>query len=142
MPRIRIAPARSGWRTLVLAGSLFAAGAAHAATPLESCYAQAGLEGRRVVAPCLEAMLKDAETRMAAALAPRQAEARELAKATGRDAAVRSLATAQRQFLAYRSAQCRYIADAFDAGTGAGDARLDCLVRLTLQRAEELKSYP
>jgi uncharacterized protein YecT (DUF1311 family) len=115
---------------------------AFAATPLEACYEKAGSQGRPAVAACLDAKLKDAEARMAGALAARQAEARSLAKATGRDASVRSLAASQRRFLAYRDAQCRYLMDALDAGTGAGDTWRDCLVRLADQRADELKSFP
>jgi len=42
----------------------------------------------------------------------------------------------------YRKAQCRYVLDATDAGTGADDAQRDCMVRLARQRIAELKNGP
>lgn len=61
---------------------------------------------------------------------------------TGRDKVVQSLNAAHKQFLAYRKAQCRYVLDATDAGTGADDAQRDCMVRLARQRIAELKNSP
>lgn len=119
-----------------------AAAPALAKTPLETCYEKAGDKGRTAVGPCLDAMLKDASAEMAAALAARRKDAQQLVKATGRKKSVKSLDTTQKQFVAYRRAQCRYVADAMDAGTGAGDAQRDCMVRLTRQRTEELRGYP
>ena len=53
---------------------------------------------------------------------------------------VKSLNVAQKQFLAYRKAQCGYVLDAMDAGTGAGDAQRDCMLRLARQRIAELNN--
>ena len=127
---------------VVLACALTATTAGSAKTPLEICYDQAGNRGRLAVRPCLEAMLKEADTEMTSVLAARRKEARELAQSTGRHKSVDSLERAQRQFVAYRKAQCQSVMDAMDAGTGAGDAQRDCMVRLTRQRVEELRAYP
>lgn len=113
-----------------------------AKTPLEACYEHAGSQGRTAVGPCLESMLGVAEREMAAALAARRNEAAVLATATGRDASVKALEASQQRFLAYRQAHCQYLMDAMDAGTGAGDAQRDCMVRLTQQRTLELRSNP
>jgi len=120
--------------------ALLGANPAFAGTPFQECYDKVGAEGRVAVGACLEAMLKEAEKQMAAVLAARRKAMAELARVTGRDKAVKSLDTSQRQFLAYRKAQCQYVMDAIDAGTGAGDARRDCLVRLTQQRIAELRN--
>jgi len=127
---------------VVLACVLVASTAGSAKTPLEICYDRAGNQGRPAVRPCLEAMFKEADTEMASVLAARRTEARELARATGRHRTVKSLEKAQRQFVAYRKAQCQFVMDAVDAGTGAGDAQRDCTVRLTRQRVEELRAHP
>lgn len=119
-----------------------AAAPALAKTPLETCYEKIGNQPRTAVGPCLEAMLKEANAEMAAAVAARKKDAQQLARATNRRKAVTSLDAAQKQFVAYRRTQCRYVMDAMDAGTGAGDARRDCMVRLTRQRTEELRAYP
>jgi uncharacterized protein len=75
---------------------------------------------------------------MARALDQARGEARSLAQATGRNKSAVSLEESQKAFLAYRDAQCRFAMDRFDAGTGAGDAQRDCMVRLTTARAQEL----
>lgn len=125
-----------------LAVALLASPGVSAKTPLEICYDKAGTQGRLAVRPCLEAMLKEAESEMASVLAARKKDARQLSHATGRRKSVRSLERAQKQFVAYRKAQCQYVMDAIDAGTGAGDGQRDCMVRLTRQRVEELRAYP
>jgi uncharacterized protein YecT (DUF1311 family) len=129
-------------REVVVLGAcaLLGANPAFAGTPLEECYHKAGAEGRVAVGACLDAMLNDAEKQMAAAVAARRKAMAELARVTGRDKAVKSLDASQRQFLTYRRAQCQYVLDAMDAGTGAGDAQRDCMVRLTQQRIAELRN--
>jgi uncharacterized protein YecT (DUF1311 family) len=129
-------------KAVLAAGALLAANAAFSETPLATCYANIGNRARTAVAPCLKAMLEEAEKDMASALAARTRDAAELAKASGRDQSARSLRASQQQFVHYRKAHCRYIMDTLDAGTGAGDAQLDCMVRLTRARAEELHSNP
>lgn len=134
---------RTAWWVAATAALILGTPApAPAKTPLETCYDKAGDKGRAAVGPCLEAMQKEAAAEMAAALAARKKDAQQLAKATGRRKAVKSLDAAQKQFVAYRRAQCRYVMDAMDAGTGSGDAQRDCMVRLTRQRTEELRAYP
>jgi uncharacterized protein YecT (DUF1311 family) len=122
--------------------ALHPAAAARAKTPLESCYEAVGSQGRTAVAPCLAEMLAEAEKEMGSVLTARRQQALDLAKATGRRQSERSLGAAQKRFVAYRDAQCAYVHDAMDAGTGAGDAQRDCLVRLTRQRIEELRTNP
>jgi uncharacterized protein YecT (DUF1311 family) len=128
--------------TIALAVALLASPAGSAKTPLEICYDKVGNQGRQAVRPCLEGMMKEADSEMASALAARKKDARQLSQATGRRKSVRSLERAQKQFVAYRKAQCQYVMDAIDAGTGAGDGQRDCMVRLTRQRVEELRAYP
>lgn len=111
---------------------------ARADTPLATCYKQAGERGRLAVGPCLDAMLKEAERDMAAALGEARRDAQSLAQATGRNKSVVSLEASQKGFLAYRDAQCRFAMDLMDAGTGAGDVQRDCMVRLTKARTQEL----
>lgn len=135
-------PFRTIATALTLVTALFVSTGGSAKTPLEICYDKVGNQGRTAVGPCLAAMLKEDATEMASVLAARKKEARELAQATGRRKSVKSLERAQRQFLAYRKAQCQYLLDALDAGTGAGDAQRDCMVRLTRQRVEELRANP
>ncbi len=134
---LRLIPA-----TITFAIALLASPAGSAKTPLEICYDKAGNQGRQMVRPCLEAMLKEANAEMASVLADRRKDARQLSQATGRRKSVKSLERAQKQFVAYRKAQCQYVMDAIDAGTGAGDGHRDCMVRLTRQRVEELRAYP
>ena len=128
--------------SVVIASALLAANAAFGRTPLEECYDKVGAEGRVAVRPCLDAMLDEADKQMAAALATRKTAVAELARVTGRNRVVKSLDVSQRRFLAYRRAECQYILDAMDTGTGAGDAQRDCMVRLTQFRIAELKSNP
>ena len=101
---------------VLTAFALFAANVVFARTPLEVCYDKAsGAEDRLAVGPCIDAMLKEADEQMAAALASRKKAAAELARVTERDTVVKSLEAAQKQFLAYRKAQCRYVLDAMQA---------------------------
>jgi uncharacterized protein YecT (DUF1311 family) len=125
---------------VLAAWALLAANPAFAGTPLDECYHKAGDEGRVAVGACLDEMLNEAEKQMSAALAARRKAMAELARVTRRDKVVKSLDASQRQFLAYRKAQCQYVLDAMDAGTGAGDAQRDCMVRLTQQRIAELRN--
>ena len=125
---------------VLTACALLGANPAIAGRPLEECYYKAGAQGRVAVGHCLDATLSEAEKQMADALATRRKAMGELARVTGRDKAVKSLDASQRQFLAYRKAQCQYVLDAMDAGTGAGDAQRDCMVRLTQQRIAELRN--
>ena len=126
----------------LLTAAIFASNAAFAQAPLNVCYAKAATEDRLAVGRCLDAMLSDASKDMAAALASQRKAAVDLARVTGREKAMSALNVAQKQFLAYRNAQCQYILDAMDTGTGAGDAYRACMVRLTQQRFEELASNP
>jgi heat shock protein HslJ len=114
-----------------------AASAAEPQSPLQACSAAA--QNPSAVSQCLERKLHEADAVMAAALAAARQESGRLDLATGRSQAVRALAAAQREFLSYRGSNCAWHA-ARTGATGASDTTQDCLIRMTLARADDLRT--
>jgi len=115
-----------------------AVSAAEAQTPLQACYASS--PNRSAVGLCLERKLRDADAAMASALASAREEATRLDTVTGHAQGVKALSAAQKEFLAFRSANCAWYAARMSAGTGSGDATQDCMIRMTRTRADELRA--
>lgn len=107
-------------------------------SPLEVCYE--GASTRLEVAPCLEKMLASAETELDKTQARARKELANLDKVTGRSGALRDFEESQRAFIRYRDAQCRFVEAQAEPGTGAGDMRLDCMIRLTRARLREVRA--
>jgi heat shock protein HslJ len=114
-----------------------AASAAEPQTPLQACAAAAPTPS--AVGQCLERKLREADAAMTAALAVARQESGRLDLASGRVQAVRALAAAQREFLSYRGSNCAWHA-ARTSATSASDATQDCLIRMTLARADDLRA--
>jgi uncharacterized protein YecT (DUF1311 family) len=107
-------------------------------SPLDRCYE--GASTRLEVAPCLEKMLAGAETELDKTQHQARKELESLAKVTGRHDALRDFDEAQRAFIRYRDAQCRFVEAQAEPGTGAGDMRLDCMIRLTRSHLREVRA--
>jgi uncharacterized protein YecT (DUF1311 family) len=60
-------------------------------------------------------------------------------EANWRLASAEALKQSSRQFLKYRKSQCDLVASLAAGGNGAGDMRLNCIVRLNAQRVDELR---
>jgi len=113
---------------------------ARAATPLAECDQTAS--DRQQLHACLEQMTKTESAALARALADARARMDQLDRATGRPNAVRALDESQRAFREFRERNCAWIAATLSPGTGAGDAALDCMIRMDRARAEELRGLP
>lgn len=92
------------------------------------------------VSACVEQQLIVVDRALVQALGFAREAAAELDSLTGRDVAVPSLDVAQKNWLAYRDAQCDYIAASFAGGSGAGIAEGSCLITLTRERTTQLMS--
>jgi heat shock protein HslJ len=115
-----------------------AASAAKAQTPLQACYAKS--PNRVAVGQCLKRQLQEADAAMAEALGLARREMGEVDLATGGSQGVKALAAGQREFLGFREANCAWYAARMSSGIGAGDAALDCTIRMTRARADELRA--
>jgi heat shock protein HslJ len=115
-----------------------AASAAEAQTPLQACYAKS--LNRNTVEQCLKRQLQEADTAMAEALGLARREMGEVDLATGGSQGAKALAAGQREFLGFREANCAWYAARMSSGIGAGDAALDCTIRMTRARADELRA--
>jgi len=113
---------------------------ARAATPLAECDQTAS--GRLQVRACLERMTKTESAALVRALADARARMEKLDRAAGSANAVRALEESQRAFLEFRERNCAWIAATLSPGTGAGDAALDCMIRMDRARADELRTLP
>ena len=122
----------------LLAAMIPAAAGADDASPLEECYSTAYT--RLDVAPCLVDMLDVAGDAMAVAVAHARAGMVSLDAVTGRGQALPAFEASQHAFHAYRDAQCGWVYQSMSPGTGAGDAKLDCLVRLIRTRTAALNT--
>ena len=64
--------------------------------------------------------------------------ARDLDKVTGRDDAAKALSASQKNWIAYRDAQCAYVGASYGGGSGTGIAISACRVTLGRARVAEL----
>jgi uncharacterized protein YecT (DUF1311 family) len=115
-----------------------AAAAEPAPTPLAQCMSTTAT--RLEAHACLEAERKRADEAVAQAHREAKAVVEDLGRATGRHDAARALAKSQRAWQSYRDAECRLAYEVMMPGTGAGDASLDCAIRLARERAAVLKT--
>jgi uncharacterized protein YecT (DUF1311 family) len=95
-------------------------------SPLKECYATAA--NRIEVSRCLERQRDDANAGMARCVQAVRKQMQQLD-------AVRNLRLAVK---AFRERNCRWVAARMEPGTGAGDAALDCMIRMTRARTAEL----
>ena len=111
--------------------------AAEPQTPLQACSVQGA--SPNAVSQCLERKLREAEAAMAAALAAARQQSGRQDLAAGNMQGVKALAAAQREFLNYRKSNCAWHAARVGAA-GANDAAQDCMIRMTLMRADDLRA--
>ena len=109
---------------------------APAATPIEECYQSAS--GRQQVHACLERTDKEASDALAAALAAAQDRMQNLDRASGGGTAESALEASQQAFHSFRERNCAWVAATLSPGTGSEDAALDCIIRMTRARVDEL----
>ena len=107
-------------------------------TSLQTCY-EASTD-RMEANQCLNDKLTKAEEAMSSALSATRAEMARVDAATDRDEATKALSAAQRHFEEFRKANCSWYAARSSSGVGAGDLTKDCLIRMTLARAAELRT--
>ena len=120
------------WSTaLVCAGAV----ALEPSSPLKECYATAA--NRIEVSQCLERQRDNANAGMARCVQAVLAQMQELDAVRGRALTVTSFDEAQKAFEAFRERNCRWVAARLEPGTGAGDAALDCMIRMTRARTAE-----
>jgi uncharacterized protein YecT (DUF1311 family) len=135
MPRLASRVIAASLLVLAVTG---AAAAEPAPTPLAQCMATTAT--RLESHACLEAERKRADEAVAQAHRGAKALAEDLGRTTGRHDVARALAKSQRAWQTYRDAECRLAYEILMPGTGAGDASLDCAIRLARERAAALKA--
>ena len=109
--------------------------AAEPPTPLQACSLQSASPS--AISQCLERKLREAEAAMATALNAARQHSGRVDLANGNMHGVKALAAAQREFLNYRKSNCAWHA-ARSGAAGANDASLDCMIRMTLARTDDL----
>lgn len=107
--------------------------------PLDKCSQDAKDQPRTALAGCLNAKFQIADKEMGIVYGRIEGELKSTDSA-GTQAALASLAESQRAFVTFRQAECQRVGDAAMGGSGAGDFRRACEVRLTLWRIDELES--
>jgi uncharacterized protein YecT (DUF1311 family) len=105
-------------------------------SPLKECYATAA--NRIEVSRCLERQRDDANAGMARCVQAVRKQMQQLDAVRNLRLAVTSFDEAQKAFEAFRERNCRWVAARMEPGTGAGDAALDCMIRMTRARTAEL----
>lgn len=108
-----------------------------AAGALAECYQRAPT--RMEVTPCLNAHKKAATDAMLEHYLAVERSLAELESVTGRGGKAAALKQSQRDFERYLQSSCQAVLQAYDSGTGAGQAQLACEVDLLRQRAEMLR---
>ena len=105
--------------------------------PLAWCWDR--VSARTELAPCLEDLLREAESRLAARRGVVEREAAELDRVTeSRYDNVGRARTSDARWRDYRDAECVRQSAAMSSGTGSGDVLLACRVTLTNARIEQL----
>ena len=114
------------------------AAAAIESSPLQQCYGRSA--NRLEVGPCLERRLAEANAEMAAEVDAASPKMQGLDAVTGRTEASSAFDRSQKAFNAYRADNCSWRAAQLGSGTGSGDAARDCMIRMALERAAELRA--
>lgn len=110
---------------------------AHAATSLEECRQRSA--ERPSILTCLDGKLREAESELAAAVSVARKDMQQIGNDKARDRALISFDRAQRRFIAYRDANCRWVADRV-ANSASDELFRDCLVNVTRLRRDELRA--
>jgi uncharacterized protein YecT (DUF1311 family) len=122
---------------VVLALVLFAvSNGAPARSPIEECTDRSPTVAG--IGACLDEMLEQAEDELWVQSKAVLAQMRQLQKQAGSRSAVRAFGAAEKQFHAYRMAQCAWAATRAGAKQASERQRTDCLIRLTRERSLEL----
>jgi uncharacterized protein YecT (DUF1311 family) len=126
----------TGLRVVIALLLLLAAAAARAASPIEECTDRSPTVAG--IGACLGEMLEQAEGELWARSKAVLAQMRQLQKQPGSRGAVQAFGAAEKQFHAYRMAQCAWLATRAESKQGSERQRTDCLIRLTRERTLEL----
>ena len=94
---------------------------------------------RDVAAACLKAAGM-AEATVSPAVKAVQGQMRTLDEATERPLATTAFNGSDEAFNEFRKCNCRWLSAQSSPGTGSGDIARDCMIRMTLSRAEELRT--
>jgi len=126
------------WCVLLIATATGCAHGAETSSALADCYAASG--NRIEVSHCLEEAFRSSDARLSEAAHEMESAMQELGSATGRAEAAAAFEASQRAFFEFRERNCEWLAAQTSPGTGSGDVRRDCLVRMTRARTDELRS--
>ncbi len=108
----------------------------HATSPLDECTDRSPTMAG--IGSCLDDMFLEADGELRARGKAVLALMRKLQKRTGSPRAAQTFIDAQNRFRAFRRAECDRCATLADTQEDGERLRLDCLIRLTRERAEEL----
>jgi uncharacterized protein YecT (DUF1311 family) len=104
------------------------------AEPSLECGGSSQVEIKR----CLAQTEANVERALAVAFEIARRQAEELDGVTGRPQGVAALEKGQSAWIAYREAHCNYVGSTFGGGSGTGIGIMDCRIRLSRLRIEEL----